>query len=101
MSEWLVVIAAGLVTFATRLSFIGLLPHAALPGWFSRALRFVPPAVLSAIVFPELLMRDGALAIAPDNARLIAGVAAILIAWKTKKTMPTIAAGMVLMWLLS
>jgi len=98
MSAWIVVLAAGVVTFATRLSFITLLSSAQVPDWFARALRHVPVAVLTAIVFPELLMRDGTLAIGADNSRLIAGAVAIALAWTTKKTLPTIAAGMFLLW---
>jgi branched-subunit amino acid transport protein len=59
----------------------------------------VPPAVLSAIVFPELLVQDGHLAVNMDNHRLIAGVIAILVAWRFKKIMPTILAGMAALWL--
>jgi branched-subunit amino acid transport protein len=100
MNAWVIAVAAGVVTFATRLSFIALLSHAAVPPWFARALRFVPAAVLSAIVFPELLVRDGAVLIDPGNSRLIAGLAAIAVAWTTKRTMPTIVTGMVLLWVL-
>jgi branched-subunit amino acid transport protein len=55
---------------------------------------------MSAIVFPELLIRDGQLAVGLDNHRLIAGVAAILVAWRFKKIMPTIVVGMAALWLL-
>jgi len=42
----------------------------------------VPPAVLTAILFPELLVRDGHLAVNMDNHRLIAGLIANLVAWR-------------------
>ena len=100
MSLWLVVIVAGIVTFLIRLSFISLLANREMPALAQRALSFVPPAVMSAIVFPELLVRDGHLAMSLENHRLIAGVVAILIAWRFKKIMPTIVAGMAALWLL-
>jgi len=65
-----------------------------------QALRFVPPAVLSAIVFPELLMRDGQLTVSAENLRLIAGLVAIIVAWRLKKILPAIAAGMLALWAL-
>jgi len=65
-----------------------------------RALEFVPPAVLSAIVFPELLLRDGTIAVDTGNHRLFAGLLAIAVAWRFRKTMPTIAIGMGVLWLL-
>ena len=100
MNLWLVVIAAGVLTFLIRLSFISLPAGWEMPPFAQRALSFVPPAVLSAIVFPELLLRDGQLAIHTDNHRLIAGVIAILVAWRFKKIMPTIVVGMAALWLL-
>ena len=54
MNIWIIMIAIGLLTFATRLSFIALLERIKLPVTFQRALRFVPIAILSAIIAPEL-----------------------------------------------
>ena len=100
MNLWLVVIVAGVLTFLIRLSFISLPANWEMPHWAQRALSFVPPAVMTAIVFPELLVRDGHLAANLDNHRLIAGAIAILVAWRFKKIMPTIVAGMAILWLL-
>jgi branched-subunit amino acid transport protein len=100
MNLWLIVIVAGVLTFLIRLSFISLLASWEMPPLAQRALGFVPPAVLTAIVFPELLLRDGQLALNMDNHRLIAGVIAILVAWRFKKIMPTIVAGMAALWVL-
>lgn len=97
--SWLPALAAaGLVTFGIRLSFIALLGKVELPPVLTRALRFVPPAVLSAIIFPELLVRDGALALHPGNARLVAGVVAAFVAWRTRNVVLTIAVGMAALW---
>jgi branched-subunit amino acid transport protein len=65
-----------------------------MPNILRRALRFVPPAVLSVIIFQELLIRDGRLAISLDNSRLLAGIVAILVAWRTRSPLLTIAVGM-------
>ncbi len=100
MNLWLVVIVAGLLTFLSRLSVISLLASWEMPPLAQRALSLVPPAVMTAIVFPELLVRDAHLAVSIDNLRLIAGVIAILVAWRFKKIMPTIVAGMAALWLL-
>ena len=83
-----------------RYSFIYLLGRFELPETLRRALRFVPPAVLSAIVLPELVVRSGQIDVSLTNFRLLAGVAAVLVAWKTKNTLLTIVAGMVVLLLL-
>jgi len=100
MSIWWVMIFAGLFTFLMRLSFILLIGRRDIPSLLSRTLRFIPPAVLSAIVFPELFLTNGEVNISIDNARLIAGVIAIVIAWKTKSVVWTILSGMISLWIL-
>jgi branched-subunit amino acid transport protein len=91
---WLVLLLGGLLTFGMRFVFVYLLGRFEVPETVRRALRFVPPAVLTAIVFPELLLRSGQLDLSPVNFRLLAGVAAILVAWRTKNTLLTILVGM-------
>src|SRR5258708_40180327 len=96
---WLTIFGAGLVTFAIRLSFIAVLGNMQVPEAVRRALRFVPPAVLSAIIFPEVLQPSGHFDLSLTNARLWAGVLAALVAWRTKNILLTIAVGMAVMWL--
>ena len=100
MSLWLIFLMAGLLTYAMRLSFILLWGKIDVPTWLQRALRFVPPAVLSAIIFPELLLPQGSLDLSPGNPRLVAGVLAILAAWRTKNVLITIAVGMAVLLIL-
>jgi branched-subunit amino acid transport protein len=95
INSWLTIILAGLLTYGTRLSFIVAHGHVEMPLWFTRALNFVPVAVLSAIIFPALLMPDDALILSFDNGRLYAGVLAAWVAWRTKNVWLTIAVGMI------
>jgi len=95
MSLWLVILLAGLLTFGTRLSFILLLDRIKVPDWFRRALRFVPVAVLSAIILPDLATHNTALDLSLRNPQLYAGALAVLVAWRTKNILLTIIAGMV------
>jgi branched-subunit amino acid transport protein len=83
-----------------RFIFVYLLGRFEVPETMRRALRFVPPAVLSAIVVPELLIRSGQIDVSWMNFRLLAGVAAVLVAWKTKNTLITILGGMAVLLLL-
>jgi branched-subunit amino acid transport protein len=94
MNIWLVMLVAGLLTFATRLSFIFLLDRIRVPEWFRRGLRLVPVAVLSAIILPELTSPNGSLLLSWRNPQLLAGMVAILVAWRTKNVILTIVVGM-------
>jgi len=77
-----------------RFIFVYLLGRFEIPETMRRALRFVPPAVLSAIVVPELIIKSGQIDLTLTNFRLLAGLVAMLVAWKTKNTLLTILAGM-------
>ena len=94
MSIWLVFLLGGLLTFGMRYSFIYLLGRYEIPETIRKALRFVPPAVLTAIVVPELVIRSGQVDVSLTNFRLLTGVVAVLVAWKTKNTLLTILVGM-------
>ena len=97
---WLIIIGMGLVTFGIRLVPIVLLGRIEIPLIVQRALRFVPPAVLTAIVVPELLYRNDQIDVSLTNARLLAGLIAIVVAWRTKNALITIGAGMIALWVL-
>ncbi len=95
---WLVILGMMLVTYSARLSAIVLLGDRSLPAGALRVLRYVPPAALAAIIFPALLMPEGTIAISLSNYRLLAGLAAALVAWRTRQTLLAIMAGMALLW---
>lgn len=94
MNIWLVMLLGGLLTFAMRLCFIYLLARVDVPEVVRRALRYVPAAVLSALIVPELLMPAGALDLSFSNHRWLAGVLTALVAWRTRNMLLTILAGM-------
>lgn len=100
MSIWTVMLLGGLLTFGMRLSFIYLLGRVNIPHGVRRALRFVPPAVLSALVLPALLMPSGHLDFGLANHRWLAGLIAIVVAWRTRSILLTILAGIAALLLL-
>ena len=100
MALGLIIVGMGVVTYAIRLSLILLLGRLKVPPLVQHALPFVPPAVLSALIFPELLRPGGTLMLSLGNVRLLAGVLASLVAWQSKNVLLAIAVGMVVLWLL-
>jgi branched-subunit amino acid transport protein len=95
VSIWLTMLVVGVFTYATRLSFILIFGQREIPARLRQALRFVPPAVLTAIIFPELLIRDGEIDLSLGNEWLLAGITAVIVAWFSKNVVATIFAGMV------
>ena len=104
MNIWIVMLIGGLITFGMRFSFIFLFGKFHIPETVRKALHYVPPAVLSAIVFPELFLSNGTLNLSFGNYRLLAGLVAVAVAWFTKNALITILVGMLtlllLQWLL-
>lgn len=90
---WLI-LGMTLVTLVARYPVLALMGRIELPGRVFRALRFIPVAVLTAIIAPELLIREGAPALTIGNAYLFGGLAAMLVAWRWGNLLLTIVAGM-------
>ena len=99
MNLWLVMLLGGLLTFGIRLSFILLLEKLTVPDWLRRALYYVPPAVLTAIIFPEIFLHSGTFNTSLLNPRLIAGILAVIVAWRTRNAFLTVATGMAVLWI--
>ncbi len=102
MSElaiWLTIIGIGLGTYVLRLSFIHLHGRLELPPLVQRGLRLVPAATLAALVAPALAYSNGGLAVGADDPRLLAGLVALLVAWRFKHMLLTLASGMAVLWL--
>ncbi|ESP88764.1 AzlD domain-containing protein [Candidatus Halobonum tyrrellensis] len=93
---WAVILAVGAATFAVRLSFIYLFGRVeSVPPTVERALGYVPPAVLAALVVPSFVPAGVATPAALADPRLVGGAAAALAAWRTESVAWTLAAGMV------
>jgi len=100
MAIALLIAGMAIVTYATRLSMIAILGRWNVPPLARRALHYVPIAAFAAIIAPELVEHAGRLTFAPDNPRLIAGIAAILVAALTRHTLLTVIVGMTMMWIM-
>lgn len=97
MNELLLVAGMAVVTFFVRYPVLVLVGKIPLPEPVFRALRYVPPTVLTAIIVPAVLMPEGTVDISPANAYLVAGIASALVAWRSKNLVLTIVIGMAVM----
>lgn len=89
-------VGMGIVTYLPRLLptlfLSGRTLHPLLVAW----LRLVPPAVLSAMLVPSLLIRDEKVSLGLDNLFFWSAVIVFPIAWKFKSLSLTVLAGMAL-----
>lgn len=93
-SEWWLILGMMAVTFGVRYPVLALFGRLRLPETVLRALRFVPVAVLSAIIWPATLMPQGELSLDWRNPYLLAALAAVLVSAWRKTLLPTIVVGM-------
>lgn len=100
MNDLLIVSGMALVTFLIRYPLLVLVGRISLPESVRRALRYVPLAVLAAIIAPAIVMPEGTIDLSPSSAPLIASLIAIVVAWRTKNLLLTIVIGMaaLLIW---
>lgn len=98
-SVWLIIGLIALGTYLIRLSFIQLMGDNRVPSILSRLLRFIPPAALSALILPAVLIRQGHWDVNLSNGRIVALAVAALLALIWKNTVLTIASGLIVLWL--
>lgn len=100
MNEAALIFGMMLVTFLPRYGVMALLGRVEMPKPVFRALRFVPPAVLTAIIVPTMVFdSNGTLDLRLQNSTLIAGIISIGVAWRTRNVLLTIVIGMAALWL--
>lgn len=82
------------VTYIPRALPMVALASRTLPESVVRWLSYVPVSVLSAMLFPSLLLKDGGFDLSASNYFLWAAVPAFILAWRTKSFFGTVALGM-------
>ncbi len=103
MDNWLIwqlIAVIGIGTYLMRLSGIQLFGQRGMPSQLKRALRFVPSAVIAAIVVPAIVYGGPDPGLHLENARLLAGIVAAVVAWTTRSVLATLGIGMGSLWLL-
>ncbi len=104
-ATWLLFAGMGALTLALRASFVLLQDRLSFPPIVRRALTYVPPAVLAAIVAPALFSSGteslGTESLGPVDARLPAALVALVVAWRTKSVLATLGVGMAVLWTLT
>jgi len=95
---WLVILVVGALNFFSRLSFIAFFARRSMPPMLALALRYVPVAMLTALIVPMVL--PGPPMVVPDvpSPKILATLVAGAVAWLTHSTLKTLVAGMIALW---
>lgn len=98
--ELILIAGMAAVTFGIRYVPMALAGRWQMPAALQDALKYVPPAVLTAIIAPAVFMPDGErFNVSLANPHLIAALIATLVAACTHRTALTLAVGMAALWL--
>ncbi|MDM8528653.1 AzlD domain-containing protein [Anaerolineales bacterium HSG24] len=96
MTEIYVITGMILVTFFIRYSMFAASGQIQLPVYMTHALRYVPPAVLTAITVPAVLMPHGEqVELNLSNPYLVGALVACTVGWYSRNLLLTIVVGMV------
>lgn len=87
-------VGMAMVTYLPRLIPAWVLRDKQLPAFIIAWLRYVPVAVLAALLLPSLLMDGNQINFSASNLYLWAAIPAGLIAWKKKSLFGTVVVGM-------
>ncbi len=99
MYELYLIAGMALVTFAIRYSMFAVAGRVSFPPRLVSALQYVPPAVLTAIIVPAVLIPSGdTIQFSYTNAYLVGGLIAFGIGWFSKNLLLTILLGMLAFW---
>ncbi len=90
----LTIVGMALVTFGPRLLPVWLLASRSLPPVVVAWLRYVPVAVLAALLLPTLVVHENNIDFGSDNLFFWAAIPAFLVAWKTRSFVATVTVGM-------
>lgn len=97
---WTVIAIVGALNYLSRLSFIAIFSRRHIPALLARAFRYVPAAMLTALVLPMVVAAPGGGETAVAVPRIAAAIVAGFVAFRTHDTLKTLAAGMVALWVL-
>lgn len=95
MSEWLLIAGMSILTFVPRYLPFALAGKVTLPQWLSKALSFVPIAVITTIIVQATFIREGELLFTLQNHHLIATIIAFFTALISRSLFFTITIGLI------
>lgn len=98
MKFWIVIVSVGLLNYLSRLSFIAFFANRGMPPLLARALKFVPAAMLTALVVPMVAAAPSLAGGIQIDARVPAAAIAVVVAYRARSTIATLVTGMAALW---
>ena len=100
MSDWILIIYCGLITFLTRFSMIALLKKEMFNDRIREVLSYVPSAIFPAIIFPAIFLDNTGSIQIEDNPKILGAFIAMIVGILTRNIIATIFSGLASYWFL-
>ena len=98
MSNLVLIIYCGLITFLTRFSMIALLKKEMFNDRIREVLSYVPSAIFPAIIFPAIFLNDNGIIQLEDNPKILASIIAMGVGIFSRSILATIFSGLASYW---
>ncbi|WP_366921944.1 AzlD domain-containing protein [Metallumcola ferriviriculae] len=98
---WAIIIGAAIVTYIPRALPLVTFSKKNLPPLVIQWLRFIPPAVLAALLAPELFLNQRHFDFSLQNIGLLTAIPCFIIAVKSRSMVVTVVSGMIIYILLN
>ena len=100
MSDLVLIIYCGLITFLTRFSMIALLKKEMFNDRIREVLSYVPSAIFPAIIFPAIFLDNSGTMQIEVNPKIIAAIIAMIVGVLSKNIIGTILSGLLSYWMI-
>ena len=100
MSNWVLIIYCGLITYFTRFTMIALIKKEMFNDRIREILSFVPSAIFPAIIFPAIFIDSSGSIDISENPKILAAIIALIIGAISKNILATIFTGLITYWYL-
>ena len=94
------IIAAGILTYFTRMTMIALISKDMLGDKIKAVLEYVPSAVFPAIIFPGIFINDFGTFIEMNDPKIFGALVAVTVGYFSKNVIATIFSGLLSYWLI-
>ena len=94
------IIAAGILTYFTRMTMIALISKDMLGDKIKAVLEYVPSAVFPAIIFPGIFINDFGTFIEMNDPKIFGALVAVAVGYFSKNVIATIFSGLLSYWLI-
>tara|TARA_Y100001980_G_C14540808_1_gene318636 strand:- start:1653 stop:1964 length:312 start_codon:yes stop_codon:yes gene_type:complete len=100
MSDWLLIIYCGLITYFTRFSMIAILKKEMFNDRIREVLSYVPSAIFPAIIFPAIFLDNVGEFHFENNPKILASIIAVIVGMLSNNILATIITGLAIYWFL-